>query len=66
MVVEEVGKAKTDRLDLLAKGLAFKQGWPRRCDRRRGQQVGVTVGEGYRLIAGLIFETKEILESSAW
>ena len=63
-VVEEVGEAKTDRLDLLAEGLALEQGWSRRCDRRRGQQVGEAVGEEYRRITGLTFETKEILESS--
>ena len=38
-VGEKVAETKTDRLNLLAEGLAIEQGWPRRCDRRGGQQV---------------------------
>ena len=56
-VGEEVGKTKTDGLNLLAEGLAMEQGWPRRCDRRGGQQGEDKFEEGYRWIARLMLET---------
>ena len=63
-VGEEVGEAKTDRLDLLTKGIAIEQGGPRRCDRRGCQQADKEVGAGYRWIASLMLETKKMLKSS--
>ena len=65
-VADDVGEAKTDRLNLLTEGIAVEQGWPRRCDRRGGQHAEKRVGEGYRWIVSLMLETKKNLKSSNW
>ena len=56
-VADQVAEAKADGFSLLAEGLAFEQGWPRRCDRRGGQQGEEEIGEECRWIARLALET---------